>query len=70
MAVFLRPALLLHRRQRPVQEAEDCLKSDIDEEPGSPCTRPFLGRSPHQHGKIAVKVINDYGDEVMKVFEV
>ena len=25
---------------------------------------------PPKTGKIAVKVINDYGDEVMKVFEV
>jgi adenine-specific DNA-methyltransferase len=30
-------------------------------------SRPF---AKPETGKIAVKVINDYGDEVMKVFEV
>ena len=32
-----------------------------------PTSRPF---PKPETGKIAVKVINDYGDEVMKVFEV
>jgi adenine-specific DNA-methyltransferase len=47
------------------------LKSDIDEEAweslNSVSSRAF-GKP--DTGKIAVKVINDYGDEVMKVFEV
>ena len=39
--------------------------------PGSRSTRRSLGRFREPRtGKIAVKVINDYGDEVMKVFEV
>jgi len=33
----------------------------------STVSRPF---APPDHGKIAVKVINHYGDEVLKVFEV
>jgi adenine-specific DNA-methyltransferase len=47
------------------------LKTEIDEEAweslNSVVSRPF---SKPDTGKIAVKVINDYGDEVMKVFEV
>jgi adenine-specific DNA-methyltransferase len=47
------------------------LKTDIDEEAweslNSVSSRPF---AKPDTGKIAVKVINDYGDEVMKVFEV
>jgi adenine-specific DNA-methyltransferase len=47
------------------------LKSDIAEEAweslNSVSSRPF---AKPDTGKIAVKVINDYGDEVMKVFEV
>ena len=47
------------------------LKSDIDEEAweslNAVTSRPF-GKP--DTGRIAVKVINDYGDEVMKVFEV
>lgn len=41
----------------------------ILQHPGSHCTesRPF---PVPDTGKIAVKVINHYGDEVMKVFEV
>ena len=70
--VVLRPALLLHRRQRPVQAAEDGAEGRHRRRtPGSRSTRtesrPF---DKPETGKIAVKVINDYGDEVMKVFEV
>jgi adenine-specific DNA-methyltransferase len=47
------------------------LRSDIDEEGwdslNSVTSRPF---AKPDTGKIAVKVINDYGDEVMKVFEI
>lgn len=47
------------------------LKADIEEEGWDPLhrttSRPF---DTPESGKIAVKVINDYGDEVMKVFDV
>lgn len=46
------------------------LKADIDEEAWATLhateSRPFAKPS---SGKIAVKVINDYGDEVVKIFE-
>ena len=39
--------------------------------PGRRCTAPHPARSRgHRRGKIAVKVINHFGDEVMKVFGV
>ena len=39
--------------------------------PGRRCTRRSPGRSePPEKGKIAVKVINHYGDEVLQVYEV
>ncbi|MBN9102344.1 MAG: site-specific DNA-methyltransferase [Pseudonocardia sp.] len=55
----------------PYRRLKTALKADIDADAWSslyatssrPFTRPASGR-------IAVKVINDYGDEVMKVFEV
>ena len=37
---------------------------------GRPCTRESLPFDKPSTGKIAIKVINDYGDEVMKVLEV
>jgi adenine-specific DNA-methyltransferase len=47
------------------------LKADIDDDAWDSLyktvSRPF---AKPDTGKIAVKVINDYGDEVMKVFEV
>jgi adenine-specific DNA-methyltransferase len=47
------------------------LKADIDEEAWaglfSTTSRPFPGPS---GGKSAIKVINPYGDEVLKVYEV
>ncbi len=55
----------------PYKRLKTALKADID--PGawttlySTTSRPFDRPST---GKIAVKVINDYGDEVMKVFDV
>lgn len=55
----------------PYKRLKTALRSDIDAEAwsslNSDTSRPFPKPST---GKIAVKVINDYGDEVMKVFEV
>lgn len=55
----------------PYKRLKTALKADIDADAwaslNSDTSRPF--RKPDT-GKIAVKVINDYGDEVMKVFEV
>ena len=55
----------------PYKRLKTALKSDIDADAwaslNSVVSRPF--RKP-ETGKIAVKVINDYGDEVMKVLEV
>jgi adenine-specific DNA-methyltransferase len=53
------------------KQLRNALKTDIDKEAweslNSVSSRPF---AKPETGKIAVKVINDYGDEVMKVFEV
>jgi len=55
----------------PYKRLKTALKSEIDldawESLNSTVSRPF---DPPTTGKIAVKVINDYGDEVMKVFAV
>jgi adenine-specific DNA-methyltransferase len=55
----------------PYKRLKTVLKADIDadawESLYKTVSRPFPKPST---GKIAVKVINDYGDEVMKVFEV
>ena len=55
----------------PYKRLKTALKADIDEEAWESLyqtvSRPF---PKPETGKIAVKVINDYGDEVMKVFEV
>ena len=56
----------------PYKRLKTALKADIDEDAWAvallaPISRPF---AEPETGKIAVKVINDYGDEVMKVFEV
>ncbi len=70
--VVLRPALLLHRRQRPVQAAEDRAEGGHRRGGVGVALPPTVSRPfpKPETGKIAVKVINDYGDEVMKVFEV
>lgn len=56
----------------PYRRLKIALKSDINEEAWESMyktvSRPFP--APSDGNKIAVKVINDYGDEVMKVFEV
>lgn len=55
----------------PYKRLKTALNADIDidawESMRSTISRPF---AKPRTGKIAVKVINDYGDEVMKVFEV
>jgi len=55
----------------PYKRLKTALKAEIDEDAwaslNSTVSRPFEAPAT---GKIAVKVINDYGDEVMKVFEV
>jgi adenine-specific DNA-methyltransferase len=55
----------------PYKRLKTALKVDIDADAWNSLyrteSRPF---APPETGKIAVKVINDYGDEVMKVFEV
>jgi adenine-specific DNA-methyltransferase len=55
----------------PYERLKKSLKAEIDEEAWSTLysteSRPFPKPST---GKIAVKVINHYGDEVMKVYEV
>lgn len=55
----------------PYKRLRAALKADIDAEAWETLyrteSRPF---DRPETGKIAVKVINDYGDEVMKVFEV
>jgi hypothetical protein len=55
----------------PYKRLKTALKADIDEDAWASMyateSRPFPAPDT---GKIAVKVINDYGDEVMQVFEV
>jgi adenine-specific DNA-methyltransferase len=55
----------------PYEKLKRALRAEIDEAAWSSLystvSRPFA--KPHS-GKIAVKVINHYGDEVLKVFEV
>ena len=56
---------------QPYEKLKRALRAEIDEAAWaslySTVSRPF---DPPETGKIAVKVINHYGDEVMKVFEV
>ena len=56
----------------PYKRLKTALKADIDEDAWESMyqtiSRPFP--APSDGNRIAVKVINDYGDEVMKVFEV
>jgi adenine-specific DNA-methyltransferase len=57
--------------QDPYESLRRTLKAEIDEEAWASLyrteSRPFARP---ETGKIAVKVINDYGDEVMRVFPV
>ena len=55
----------------PYKRLKTALKADIDEEAWESLYRTVSRPFPTpETGKFAVKVINDYGDEVMKVFEV
>jgi len=57
--------------EEPYEKLKRALRADIDESAWSSLyrtvSRPFAKPAPR---KIAVKVINHYGDEVLKVFEV
>ena len=54
----------------PYKRLKTALKADIDEQAWESLYQTVSRTFPKpQTGKIAVKVINDYGDEVMKVFE-
>lgn len=57
--------------QKPYEKLKNALKADIDEDGWSELygtTSRAFARP--ESGRIAVKVINDYGDEVLKVFDV
>ncbi|QEO09928.1 site-specific DNA-methyltransferase [Protaetiibacter larvae] len=55
----------------PFKQLKTALKADIDPDAWAALYRTVsLPFNPPSTGKIAVKVINDYGDEVMKVLEV
>ncbi len=68
---LLRPPRLLPGRQRPIQVLKTTLKAEINAEAweslNSDTSRAF---DKPASGRIAVKVINHLGDEVMKVFRV
>jgi len=55
----------------PYEKLKRALRAEIDESAWSSLystvSRPF---APPETGRIAVKVINHYGDEVMKVFDI
>lgn len=55
----------------PMKKLERALKADIDADAWATLYRTVsLPFDPPASGRIAVKVINDYGDEVMKVYDV
>ena len=57
--------------QDPYKRLKTALKAEIDVDAWNSLYRTFSRPFPRpETGKLAVKVINDYGDEVMKVFEV
>jgi len=57
--------------QDPYARLKRALKADIDEDAWASLYRTESVPFPRpQTGRIAVKVINDYGDEVMKVITV
>ena len=68
---LLRPPRLLPRRERPLQRPEDHAESrDQRRSLGDAATATLRGPSTNRsQGRIAVKVINHLGDEVMKVFK-
>jgi adenine-specific DNA-methyltransferase len=65
------PFLRIERRREPYEKRKRALRAEIDEAAWSALystkSRPFEKPA---SGKIAVKVINHYGDEVLKVYEV
>jgi adenine-specific DNA-methyltransferase len=67
---FVRQAYFLGGKD-PYEKLKTALKADLDEDAwsvlNSTVSQPF---DAPEHGKIAVKVINHYGDEVMKVYDV
>jgi len=67
---FVRHAYFTDGEDR-YEKLRKTLRADIDESAWeslySTVSRPF---PPPQKGKIAIKVINHYGDEVLKVYEV
>jgi adenine-specific DNA-methyltransferase len=57
--------------QDPYKRLKKALKADIDEEAWASLYRTVSRPFPKPAtGKVAVKVVNDYGDEVLKVYEV
>jgi hypothetical protein len=55
----------------PYKRRKQALKADIDEEAWATLNRTESRPFPKpETGKVAVKVINDYGDEVVKVLAV
>jgi adenine-specific DNA-methyltransferase len=68
---LLRPPRLLLGADDPYGKLKKALKADIDEDAWaslySTTSRAFAKPTT---GKIAVKVINHYGDEILKVYEV
>ena len=66
-----RMPLSAQRGNDPLKKLKTALKAEIDPDAWATLygteSRPFPRPT---SGKIAVKVINDYGDEVMKVFDV
>lgn len=55
----------------PFKQLKTVLKADIDPDVWSACCRTIpLPSAPPTTGKIAVKVVNGYGDDVVKVLEV
>jgi len=65
------PGLYFTGTDEPYEKRKRALRAEIDEaawsELYSTTSRPF---DPPESGKIAVKVINHYGDEVLKVYEI
>jgi hypothetical protein len=66
---LLCPARAFHWRRRPYDKLTRALRADIDEAAWSTLYKTTSQAFPApKTGKIAVKVINHHGDEVLKVF--
>ncbi len=69
-SLFVRQAYFT-RDDKPYDKLKRVLKAEINEDAWTQLYSTKSRRfDPPQTGKIAVKVINHYGDEVLKVFEV